>query len=341
MSAFPSSPSDGDEFSLGDRVFSYNASLNAWRVERTASSGATILSREGAQVVASTADFDLRPAIGAIVYSEADDALYIFNGAVYLDPVSGDTVPLAPDFENMAIGTATSGGFFAGIMDTTTSNIISADDYQTGERYALIVSPKDYEGGDNATPASGLPTGDLAWDSAGRGGQTGSLTRWNGLESTNSILSQNDTQYEVFEFIRTLRTAYPVPEDLGSDWYLPAMDELSLLYRNLAPSSKSNNNMSRNRNFPGAQTNGYNPSSDPTESAYASTYPPQTSVSIFQSGGAQAMDLLGYWSSTDANDQSRAWSQYFDRGGYESWQFAYPKTTTVEFAVRAVRRFII
>ena len=95
MSAFPSSPADGDEFTLGDRVFFFDAALPAWRLARTFSSGATVVSSDGAQVAATTADFDPNPAIGALAYSEADSAMFIYDGSGYINPVTGTTVLLA------------------------------------------------------------------------------------------------------------------------------------------------------------------------------------------------------------------------------------------------------
>jgi hypothetical protein len=249
-----------------------------------------------------------------------------------------------PEFEEgvTQIGDAVDGGFFAGIIDTTVGNIIAADDYQTGARYALIVSPKDYEGGSGSSPASGLITGNLKWDAQDRAGQSGSFTRWDGLSSTNSILAKNDTDYEVFEFIRDLRTEYPVPNDGGSDWYLPAMDELELLYRNLKPTTTSNRTGAVvTRTFPGGSfDHGYNPSSDPTASAYTSGDPSQTSVAAFQSGGAEVIGQLYYWCSTDANESDLAWTQWFTEVGFGGLQDADIKNGSSN-SVRPVRRILL
>jgi len=236
------------------------------------------------------------------------------------------------------IGAEINGGFFAGIIDTTVGNIIAADDYQTGARYALIVSPKEYAGGAGESPAAGLPTGQLLWDSLDRTGQSGSFTRWNGLESTESILAKNDTRYEVFEFIRDLRSAYPVPSDGGSDWYVPAMDELELMYRNLKTKDGNNSTGSISvRTFPGTSDNhGYNPSSDPTGAAYTISDPSQTSVTAFQAGGAEEIfPSEDAWSSTDANAFGRVWVH-----SSSGFQNAVGKNVT-DKRLRPVRRILL
>jgi hypothetical protein len=224
------------------------------------------------------------------------------------------------------IGTSTNGGFLVGVIDTVAGTIDSQDDYQTGERYALIVAPKSLE--------TGLGP---KWDSQGRAGEAGSFTRWDGLSSTDSILAKNDTSYEAFDHIRSIRSSDPVPADGGSDWYLPAMDELELIYRNLKPVAANNVTGNDTRTFPGSQDYGFNPSSDPTGSAYTSSGEPfQTSVTDFQDGGAEAVDNDRYWSSTDADEGGRAWAQDFARSGFEGRESSGDKDNTGQ-SVRPVR----
>lgn len=250
---------------------------------------------------------------------------------------SSFSLVLSPDYENMAFGTSINGGFFAGIIDTTQGNIISNDDYQTGARYALIVSPQQYEGG-VSTNAAGLPSGPLSWDLLDRSGQSGSFTRWDGLASTESILAKNDSNYEVFEFIRALRTAYPVPSDGGSDWYVPALDEIELMYRNLKPTADDNKLLGNTHTFPGTVNPGDNPSSSPQGSAYTLTDPAQTSLVDFQIGAAEALNGFTYWSSTDANQDQRAW-QFISRSSSAGRRGANVKNAT-NTTLRPVRRIV-
>ena len=213
------------------------------------------------------------------------------------------------------IGEEFMGGFFAGIIDTdaNSADIDANDTRQTGKRYALIVSPK----------AIGEPSTELEW----RTSQTGvaeARTRWDGLYVTDYIIGGNAgslADFPIFEFCDQVRTSDPVPDDGGSDWYIPAMDELELLYRHFKPGTESNYGGNRSSDFPESWQNGYNPSSDPQRPAYTSSDPAQTTVADFQgSSGAETLQYEGdtdtnfLWSATEA-DGDRAWVQRF-RGSW-------------------------
>jgi len=231
-----------------------------------------------------------------------------FGFSAYSPDVTFTTASVFFDYTDPAnIGTAVNGGFLAGVIDTVAGTIDSQDDYQTGERYALVVAPKSLEAGPGPQ-----------WDANIRSGEVGSFTRWDGLSSTDSILAKNDPSYEAFEHIRSIRSSNPPPSDGGSDWYLPAMDELEICFRSFKPQIFDNATGNNTAPFPGSQDIGFNPSSDPNGSAYTATGEPfQTSVTAFQDGNSEVFPE-SCWTSTDADTAvGEAWRQFFISNGFQ------------------------
>lgn len=222
-----------------------------------------------------------------------------------------------------AIGAEFYAGFFAGVIDTTKGNIDAADAYQTGARFALIVSPKSLQ----ASP--------LAWRSV-TSNVNEARTRWDGLAVTEHVATRSGS-WPAFDHCNGLS----FPDDGASQWYLPAMDELELLFRNLKAVTENNNLNTESELFPpSAQANGVNPSSDPQGSAYTATDPDQTAVAAFQASGSQALEYAAtsrFWSATEANG-SEAWRQNFSQSGFVSDQRVNAKTSTSVAGVRPVRR---
>jgi hypothetical protein len=74
-----------------------------------------------------------------------------------------------------------------------------------------------------------------------------------------------------------------------TDWYLPARHELDIAYENLKPTTESN-----------STSNGINPFAVPARPANrTTTVPGQTSIALFQSGGAQSFPMGTHWTSTE------------------------------------------
>ena len=91
-----------------------------------------------------------------------------------------------------------------------------------------------------------------------------------------------------------------------NDWYLPAKNELEILYYNLKPDTTAN-----------VTSSGINPNSVPARASnYTAGSPAQTTNTLFQSGGTQAFSTAnGYWSSTEySSSTTSAWRQSFNDG---------------------------
>lgn len=109
-----------------------------------------------------------------------------------------------------------------------------------------------------------------------------------------------------------------------TDWYIPALNELEILYRNLKPDATAN------RTTVGANANAV-PSAT---SNYTAGSPARTTVTLFQAGSAEAFVTANYyWSATeDASNSGKAWGLHF----HDGMHFSYTKGQTIY--ARAIRR---
>ena len=189
----------------------------------------------------------------------------------------------------LTAGQQIEGGYFAGIITIN------------GQQYGIVVSPKE---------------GDLQDQQWGEFEQEieGARSFFDGQANTQAMAEAGS---ELAKAIQSLNI------NGHTDWYLPARDELELVYRNLKPTD--------NRNF---RLSGDNPSSVPVGYAYSIDEPAQTIATDFQEDGEQALKPTWYWSSTQYSAYN-AWIQVFDDGdqGNDHKNFA--------FRARAVRRFLI
>lgn len=108
------------------------------------------------------------------------------------------------------------------------------------------------------------------------------------------------------------------------DWYLPAQDELEVIYRNLKPTARENYCYVRS---------GINLSAIEPTRPYTPDCPLQTESELFKAGGAEAFDEAWYWTSTQhVSGSDYAWGQYFNDGTQDY------VTTLGKGRARSVRR---
>lgn len=192
------------------------------------------------------------------------------------------------------IGTAMGGGFYGG------SILID------GKQFALIVAPKA-EG--EHKPATWISDNK---DVPGAKSYNDGLANTQAMAAAGSKLAQ-----------------WALGLEIGgeTDWYLPAQDELEIIYRNLKPTSDKNSCWARS---------GINLSAVEPTRPYTPDFPSRTMSDAFQNGGSEAFDTNWYWSSTQpVSDSEFAWYQSFSRGGQDY------SSTGNELRARAVRRFPI
>jgi Protein of unknown function (DUF1566) len=190
------------------------------------------------------------------------------------------------------IGEAFGGGFYAGKISVAGNGIAS---------HYLIVAPKATGDAQRQCKTSNTST-------AG----TASL-----IDGPANSAAMNNASHPAAQFCEGLT--------IGgfSDWYMPAKNELEVLYYFLKPTTDFNNTSS------GSNANAVSP--QPISTNYTSGAPAQTSATAFRSGGTEAFAADRYWSSTEAS-ATGAWVQGFNIGD----QFNGFKTNS--FYVRAVRR---
>lgn len=140
--------------------------------------------------------------------------------------------------------------------------------------------------------------------------------------TADMVADGSSTVYPAAHFCNDLSTGGK------TDWYMPAQNELEVCYYNLKPTTTSNNTSS-----------GINANAVPARASnYTAGTPAQTSVTAFQSGGAEAFGVFNYWTSTEySGDTRKAWRQSSETGRQD---FDY-KSTSSSFRVRAVRRVAV
>jgi hypothetical protein len=189
------------------------------------------------------------------------------------------------------IGQAYGGGYYAGKISVAGNGVAS---------HYLIVAPKS--SGENSSKE---------WKNATTNSAPTSV-----IDGPTNSSNMNNTSHPAAYFCEGLTI------DGYSDWYMPAKNELEVLYYFLKPTTGANN-------ASGSNANAVSP--EPISTFYSSGSPAQTSAAAFQSGGAEAFAADVYWASTQTGASS-AWYQNFSngaQGGDGKYYLHY---------VRAVRR---
>jgi len=143
--------------------------------------------------------------------------------------------------------------------------------------------------------------------------------RWNGnYDNVPGALSYNDglanTKAMAEAGSALARAALATEIDGHADWYIPAVDELEMVYRHFKPGTGENYSYARS---------GINQSAVPHTFPYTPKIPGQTAVEAFRAGGHEAIEQQVYWSSTQhAGNRRWAWGQHFASGRQDDWDKA-------------------
>ena len=159
-----------------------------------------------------------------------------------------------------SIGDSYEGGFFAGYISQNADGVAT---------HRLIVAPK----------SSGQSSSTLTMHST-QTSPSVTTTLYDGETNTSNWVT----------FGNSPACSYAAGLSIGgySDWYIPAVREMAIIYYHLKPSTAANNT-----------SRGTNDYSVPIRTVnYTTTDPGQTSVSAFQAGGSEAFDTAYYWCSS-------------------------------------------
>jgi hypothetical protein len=234
------------------------------------------------------------------------------TGAATSDFSAWSSFATAASFLPAAIGSALGGGYFAGqILDGTTV-------------YNLIVAPKlgDTSGPNPAGTLKGQSTASLQYRTSNAGDAAAASNQTYG--GTVSDLYKASTLHPLFNNTWLNNSTGPnggtmnlATGGLGggngiggyTDWYVPAKNELEVLYYYFKPNSTGTQ--------PNDTTSGSNPnavSPEPISTNYTASNPAQTTATAFQGSNAQAFSTADYWSATENANPILAWQQNFSGG---------------------------
>lgn len=202
-------------------------------------------------------------------------------------------------------------------------------------RYKIILAPK--ASGENAS---------VQYKTSNDAAPAACFTLTNGVAATAAMVAEG-AAYPLAAWVNGINTGAGIGG--YTDWYIPARDELALVWCNLKPVTNDNYvtadrynaaAYTRDANLDDlTQAPGTNRHSDPEGAAYTTSVPGQTSVAVFQSGGAEAMTFgSAYYRTSSEAAAGIAWSQNYStsRPGDQNGS-----NKTSANRARAVRRSIL
>lgn len=191
------------------------------------------------------------------------------------------------------IGQSYGGGYYAGKINVS------------GTQYYLIVAPK----------ATGEDSS-AQWKTSNTS-TTGTSSVIDGPTNSSNM---NNASHPAAQFCEDL--------SIGgyTDWYMPAKNELEVLYYYFKPTTTANNTSS------GSNANAVSP--EPVSTNYTTGAPAQTTITAYQTGNSEAFATTYYRSSTEY-DATGAWSQSFSQGLQSN------TLKSDSYYVRAVRRILV
>jgi len=218
------------------------------------------------------------------------------EGDLYLDQSNGDVYKLGaaptgtPVASLPAIGAAYEGGYYGGLISQSMNGVAT---------HALILAPKATGQSIRACKTTGTLT-------------TGASSTFDGWANSNAA---NDAAHPATQWARGLTIA------TFSDWYIPALFELEILYRRFKPDGSEGN----------VTTHGANPYAVPASANYTFSAPAQTAFPLFAIGGAQEFLAGGMGTSTQDSATTHQVQDWF----YGNWE---PLGKTFPQTVRAIRK---
>jgi len=191
------------------------------------------------------------------------------------------------------IGQSYGGGYYAGKIDVS------------GTQYYLIVAPKAT--GEDST---------AQWKTS----NTSTSGTSSVIDGPTNSSNMNNASHPAAQFCEGL--------SIGgyTDWYMPAKNELEVLYYYFKPTTTSNSTIS------GSNANAVSP--EPVSTNYTTGAPAQTTITAYQTGNSEAFATTYYRSSTEY-DATGAWSQSFSQGLQSN------TLKSDSYYVRAVRRILV